>query len=281
LTIPQNYSIAFPDTQTPYILVTSRWALLCGSFRQRKSAGGRLAGKLKIGVMWCTQFKRRTLNPLRSLNLPEAYRAASLFASQMRTGGHEVEFLFCDELLRLSDFDGSQRTLADTVDLLYIVSHGELNQSTASFEALLKYKNWQPGGNNGIGHSRLIAAVFDTCHLIHTKRKRDSQAVWGSAQLGPNVRLLLGFDGVAPMSYDLAERGYAFAENLIAKQQTFATAWLRAVDSTNPPDSTKPVAIGIGGSRQDAKSVVDTASLAQLPGTWSGGTPHFWERFLP
>jgi hypothetical protein len=96
-----------------------------------------LAGKLKIGVMWCTQFKRRTLNPFRSLSLPEAYRPASFFASQMRDAGHEVEFLFCDETLQISDFDGNKRTLADSVDLLYIVSHGELNQQTASFEALL------------------------------------------------------------------------------------------------------------------------------------------------
>jgi hypothetical protein len=161
------------------------------------------------------------------------------------------------------------------------VSHGELNQATAGFEALLKVANWQPGGNQGIGHTRLIAAVFDTCYLIDTKQSRGSQAVWGSAKLGPKLRLLLGFDGVAPMSYDLAERGYAFADNLIANRHTFATAWLRAVDATNPPSSTKPVAIGIGDSAQDAKSVVDTASLAQLPGTWSGGTPHFWERFLP
>ena len=82
------------------------------------------------------------------------------------------------------------------------------------------------------------------------------------------------------MSYDLAERGYAFADNLIAGQ-TFASAWLRAVNSTNPPDSAKPVAIGIGDSVQIAKLAVDTASLAQMPGTWAGGAPHFSEKFLP
>ena len=135
--------------------------------------------------MWCTQFKRRTLNPFRGLGLPEAYRPASLFASRMRDAGHQVEFLFCDELLRLSDFDGNKRTLADTVELLYVVSHGELDQSTSSFEALLKRVNWQPGGNKGIGHRMLVAAVFDTCHLIDTQRRKDSQVVWAELSSVP------------------------------------------------------------------------------------------------
>jgi Family of unknown function (DUF6345) len=239
-----------------------------------------LAQKIKIGVMWCTQFKRHTLNPFRKLDLPEAYRPASLFASRMRDDGHRVEFLFCDELLRVSDFDGNKRTLADTVELLYIVSHGELDQSTSSFEALLKRVNWQPGGNKGIGHSSLVVAVFDTCHLIDSRKGKNSQAVWGSARLGPKLRLLLGFDGIGPMNYDLAQRGFAFADNLIAGK-TFASAWLQAVNSTQPPDSAKPVALGIGDSAQVAKSVLDTASLVQMPGTWTGATPYFSERFLP
>ena len=240
-----------------------------------------MARKLKIGVLWCTVFKRR--HWYRNLDLPDAYRPASLFASRMREDGHEIEFLLCDELLKLSDLDGTKRTLADDVDLLYIVSHGELNSSQAprvNFEALLKDVNWEPGGNKGIGNGSLTAVVFDTCHLINTSKKSGSKVVWGAASLGPNLRLLLGFDGPAAIDHELAERGYAFADNLIGGK-TFATAWLQAVNSTNPPDYSRPVAIGIEDPAYTGQSVLDTASLSQIPSPRSPGTPIFTERFLP
>jgi hypothetical protein len=234
---------------------------------------GDLVMKPNIGILWCTFFQRRSWLQL-SLRLADAYRPPSLFASVMKSNGHDVEFLVCDEFLDVADLNGTKRKLPDDVELLYFLSHGELVAS--GFEALLHSVNWQPGGAPGIGNGKLAVAVFDTCHLINSSKNKNAQSVWGGATLGTSLRLLLGFDGPANIDPDMAKRGKAFAENLI-QQKTFADAWIQAVNSTS--QSNKPVAIGIGDSMTSASSVLNTASLTNMPAPRPAGPPVFCERY--
>ncbi len=226
-----------------------------------------------LGVAWCTYFDRSG-NEGRSLRMRNAYRAPSLFTSKMRANKHIVEFLVCDEELGLSDLDGTSRTLQDDVEILYIMTHGVYGAN--GYEALLndlKKGNWLPSVT-GIGQSKLVVAVFDTCNLI------DPTAAWQSAwatNLGTSLRLLLGFEGLAAIDRGEALRGGAFAEALI-NGKTFADAWIQAVHSTTGSQYSKAVAIGIGDSPSDALNILNTACLSGMPAARAGGAPFFCKR---
>ena len=226
-----------------------------------------------IGVAWCTFFKRSFWKHRGDLS--HAYRAPGLFATKMQAAGHGIEFVVCDEPLEVADFDGTRRRLQDNIDLLYLLSHGAF--SATGFDALLHMADWSPGAT-GIGQARLSCVVFDTCELINTAAIANWQAVWGKANLGTNLRLLLGFDGTAALDRKSAERGKAFAENLLAGS-TFADAWITAVSRHVRSKYRRAVAIGIGDTVADAQAVLNTASLASIPATRAGAALNFKERY--
>ena len=111
-----------------------------------------------------------------------AYRPPSLFATKMTAAAYKVECLACDDELLRSDLDGTNRAVQDSVELLYVMSHGEFGQN--GFEVLLNRGNWRPGDKPGFGHKNLVVAVFDTCHLIDTNTISNWRAVWGNANIG-------------------------------------------------------------------------------------------------
>jgi hypothetical protein len=228
---------------------------------------------LTIGVAWCTFFKRSIWK--RRGDLRDAYRAPGLFATKMQAAGHEIDFVVCDEPLEVADFDGTRRRLQDRIDLLYLLSHGAF--SAGGYEALLHLADWAPGAT-GIGQSRLKVIVFDTCELIETAAIPNWQPIWGRAKLGTSMRLLLGFDGTAALDRKSAERGKAFAENLLAGS-TFADAWITAVSRHVRSKYRRAVAIGVGDTVADAQSVLNTASLAAMPAARAGTALHFKERY--
>jgi len=230
---------------------------------------------LKIGVLWCTFFKRRS-NWRQPLQLLDAYRPPSLFASQMRDAGHDVEFLMCDDILQSSDLDGATRKLQDSVELLYVMTHGDF--AGTGYDVYLHADNWRPGAT-GIGHTNLAVAIFDTCKLIDTQKGSNWQAIWARAKIGAQLRLMLGFDGPVVIDRASALRGKAFAENLI-NGSTFAESWLEAVRQTcSNSKHRKAVAIGIGDTRTDAEAVLDTADLASIPAARGAGSPFFMHRY--
>jgi hypothetical protein len=193
----------------------------------------------------------------------------------MRDAGHEIQFLICDDLLQLADLDGTSRRLQNDVQLLYVMTHGEFKNT--GYEVCLHSADWVPG-TTGIGQNNLAVAVFDTCGLIDKSSIPNWQAVWRTANVGPTVRLLLGFDG--PVLIDRASglRGKAFAENLLSGN-TFADAWIGAVHSTVPSSSGKAVAIGIGDHAAGAQNILDTASISFMPSPRGTGVPSFKERY--
>lgn len=212
-----------------------------------------------VGILWCGNFNRGLLNRLWVRNLRYAYRAPSLFVSKMiASGAAEIAHYFFDETLSLSNLDGSTRSIQDEVDILYVSTHGQFTPN--GYEALLETVNWSPSAT-GIGATRLKVAVFDTCHLIDGSQ--NWQQHW-QTNLGPELRVLLGFDGLAAIDRGSATRGGAFAENLV-KGQAFADAWLGAVKNTRISQHSKAVAIGIGDDPTDAQFVLNTATLYNLP----------------
>jgi|ERR1700723_593346 len=229
---------------------------------------------LEIGILWCGNFNRSGLvNKINIRPLRFAYRAPSLFLSRMRAAGNDIRFLYCDEDLRLADLDGSARTLQNEVDILYITTHGSF--APAGYEAFLDTQNWSPGVT-GIGSSKLSVALFDTCELIDGTQ--NWQTIWSSAKLGRNLRVLLGFDGLAAIDRGSAGRGAAFADNLV-NGQTFADAWINAVRSTSSSQFSKAVAIGIGDTQADAKSVLTTSTLNSPPGPRTGSQAFFEAKY--
>lgn len=209
-----------------------------------------------IGISWCTFFNRPgLLTPITVPTLKYAYRAPSLFASKMTDAGHVVRCLGCDEELRVSDVDGTHRSMHDEVEFLYFASHGRFEP--AGYEAFLEIANWVPAAT-GLGKSKLKVVVFDTCELIDGTK--NWQALWATVNLGPTVRLLLGFDGSAALDQGHARRGSAFAEHLL-NGKTFAYSWIRAVRSTSRSQFSRAVAIGIGDSPSDASSILNSANL--------------------
>jgi Family of unknown function (DUF6345) len=206
-----------------------------------------------------------------------AYRPPGLFATKMTAAGHKVECVACDDELVCADLDGTNRAIQDSVELLYVMTHGEFGQT--GFEVLLNQNSWRPGDKPGIGHATLVVAVFDTCHLIDTNSIANWRSVWAKANIGLNVRLLLGFDGPAAINRGSTLRGKAFAENLI-NGKCFADAWLQAVSSTTHWAGNRAVAIAMGDSKADALNVLNTATLARLPAPRaSGSNIEFEERY--
>jgi hypothetical protein len=215
---------------------------------------------------WCVLFNHTgILSRLRRRRLAYAYRPAGLFLAKMTAAGHPGSAVGCDDTLELKDLDGSAGHIDDAADVFYLSTHGRFLRGSG-YSAILHTSIWTPG-TSGLGVSRLIVAVFDTCSLIDGSMNWQSQ--WQSAQIASTVRILLGFDGPAPGDKGSAQRGAAFADELLAGK-TFADSWLTAVKSTLVPGTGVPVALGIGGTRADASNVLATARLSALPAPRSG-----------
>lgn len=234
-----------------------------------------MSNALSIGVLWCTYFQSRGFLKT-PLYLRDAYRPPSLFASKMRDAGHNVEFLVCDEMLGLADFNGTKQPLQDRAQILYLMTHGHFMGT--GYDVYLHSTNWSPGVT-GIGQSKLAVAIFDTCELIDSKRLVHWQSIWSGARLGLQLRVLLGFDGPAVIDQTSALRASAFAENLV-NGSTFADSWIAAVAKTcGHSQYRNAVAIGIGDTLTDAQAALDSASLASMPSARQGGSVCFKERY--
>lgn len=85
-----------------------------------------------------------------------------------------------------------------------------------------------------------------------------------SGQWSPAV--VLGFVGAATDGYSASMRGRAFAEHL-AVGRTFADAWFRAIEDTQPSRRRDlGIAIGFGPDLTQAKATLDNAKVTNLPG---------------
>lgn len=231
-----------------------------------------------IGILWCGRFERDFLDKILTPDLQYAYRAPSLFHSVLiqtgavRSGAVKIEHFCFDEALQLRKLSGPSAQLLD-VDILYVTTHGIFRRN--GYEAMLTSslptsRSWAPNVT-GIGYSGPKVAIFDTCWLIDPSQPW--RLLWQN-NLGPKLRIMLGFTGPAAIDRGSATRGGAFALNL-ANGRTFADAWLDSVTHTTTSQYKKAIAIGIGDAKEDARSTLEKASLTNLPDPRTGSPAQF------
>jgi hypothetical protein len=222
---------------------------------------------LRVGAAWCTHFSG-VVRSAKHRRLRYAYRAPAFFADESLRSGMEIAFLRFDADFETRDLDGTVGNLAQAADVLYISSHGKT--ANTGFSAILHSSDWLPAVA-GTGGTRPVVAVFDTCDLIDPADPAWNRH-WEVSTIGLGLRLVLGFSTPATLSQATSIRGRAFVSNLVAGQ-TFVDAWEAAVVRTSYQGTDRPVAIGLGDSSQDASAVVNTSSLASMPGPRTQATP--------
>jgi hypothetical protein len=224
---------------------------------------------------WCVAFNHSGfLNKLRRRKLAYAYLPTGLFLTKMQAAGYSTAVVGCDHTFEVGNVDGSIGHVDDTGEIFYLSSHGRF-VAGSGYDAILHSTLWAPGAS-GLGISRLVVAVIDTCSLIDGKLNWKQE--WQNATIAPSVRLLLGFDGSAPGDKGSSQRGAAFADELLSGK-TFADAWLIAVKNSLVSGTGTPVAIGVGDTAASAQSVLSTAAISSMPPARSGSTISFHAQY--
>jgi hypothetical protein len=199
-------------------------------------------------------------------SLDAAYRPSNLFVAKMVAQGHSLQFLTCDEQLTTAVLHSP---VLQQARLLYFATHGIFDNATG-YRFVLHQSDWALS-TSGFPGQNLVVGVFDTCHLIDPSA--NWRNLWSGIALPPSLRIILGWDGPAPMDVGTTIRGGAFAEELL-QGRPFADAWRLAVERTLPPQAKywkqnrgigSPIAIGLGDTQHDADSVLQQASLHFMP----------------
>ena len=227
---------------------------------------------VKLSISWSGDINRPGLKFLsRYPRLPDVYRGVSQFAGALEAAGFvELAHIRCDEEATTKHLPGTH----DDAEILYACGHGEIN--AGRYELCLHDKNWSVA-NGSLGGARLCVAIFDSCNLIDTANGTDVSH-WNVTGLGPSIRLLLGFDGLAYMMRSATNRGLEFANNLV-NGMPIADAWVWAVRKTTIAPYNRAVAIGIGDSVTDAQSMLNVTLTGSLPGSRVSSTPVFEKRY--
>lgn len=214
---------------------------------------------MKITVGWSSYFERPDKHWWSPISdLPEAYRAPALFASEFVRVPHlDHVIVRCDEAL---DFATGGLPSA-AADLLYLASHGK--RYGPEYHVLMSREDWVP--TSGAVPFRVL--TLDTCELA--LRGVPWGQEWLDPRIGRELRLVLGFEGLASDDRGTALRGRAFAKEL-RRGLTFVEAWFTAVEQTDQHRPLhrrdRPIALAIGDSQADADDLLRTASLASMPG---------------
>jgi hypothetical protein len=105
-------------------------------------------------------------------------------------------------------------------------------------------------------------AVFDTCDLVDLKDPLWWQHwVWN---VGPSLRVLLGFASPATIEQSSTRRGRLFGERIVSGAP-IGPSWLEAVHSTGYAGLDLGVAIGLGDSPNDAEWALHRIRMGDLP----------------
>ena len=222
---------------------------------------------VSAGAGWCTHFSG-TRRVLRHRRLRYAYRAPSFFADEWLRGGNRIEFLRFDESVDACDFDGTQAALAEHVDVLYIATHGSNN--AAGYRTILHGSDWEPA-LGGFGPNGPSVVIFDTCDLVSLSN-RNWNVPWEVPTVGRALRLVLGFSTPATVGQATSVRGRGFVQNLLAGD-TFVDAWMGCIVGTSYQGTDQPVAIAFGDSATDARTVLVSARLNNIPGARGNTIP--------
>jgi hypothetical protein len=215
---------------------------------------------LTVGTGWSTHFSG-TFRAMLRRRLRYAYRAPAFFADESLRSGWTVKFVRFDGEFELDDLDGTRNALAESVELLYIASHGTTGAN--GYSAILHGTDWFPAAL-GTGGKRPVVSVFDTCDLLDPNEP-NWRTHWEKPSVGKALRLVLGFSSPATCGQATTVRGRAFVENLVAHRQNFVDAWTNAIVATSYQGTDHPVAIAFGDTAADARQIIANASLASIP----------------
>ncbi|EFG78421.1 hypothetical protein HMPREF0591_1664 [Mycobacterium parascrofulaceum ATCC BAA-614] len=227
-----------------------------------------MPASITVGVGWSTHFPGSLIRKFTYRQLRYAYRSPSFVADAMLARGSHLRFFTFDERLTARDLDGTANAIADSIDLLYVASHGEYSRGSSTYKFILHSGEWLvPSGNFGAAGPSV--AVFDTCDLIDLADPQWHKA-WRTA--GPQLRLVLGFASPATSALDSTLRGQDFADSILAGDP-IGPAWLRAVHANSYPGRDRAIAIGLGDDPADADWALHEMRISHLPTPRSAGIP--------
>jgi hypothetical protein len=214
---------------------------------------------LRVTIGWCSEFHPRiTVPPLVHASRPPAlfmHRLGLYVSAGQRESAVSV---ITDENLGLRTATRDAIATIAASDIVYLTSHGGIRRGEYRFR--MRDGEWPVVQDMGTPGPAVI--VFDTCELVK-RHGTFNQAGW----LAPGRRcpaIVLGFVGPVSAGYVSTGRGRAFAE-LLALGQTFAHAWAGAVMGTRASRRDLPIAVAFGTTEAEAKRVLETASLANMP----------------
>lgn len=215
---------------------------------------------MDVTVGWCSEFEPRW----RVGRLLRASRPPALFqyhfgrflqaAGQPLTGR-----AILDEDLGVDALSPGAEVAIATSSLAFLSSHGRMDGRT--YRLRLRRGEWTP--THAAQQAGPSVLVLDTCNVVDAGTKPENTAWVKGGQWSPAI--VLGFVGPATDGYSASMRGRAFAEHL-AVGRTFADAWFRAIEDTQPARHRDvAVAIGFGPDAAQARATLDAASLMKPP----------------
>lgn len=215
---------------------------------------------MDITIGWCSEFepgwhRANLLNASRPPSLFHYHLGRVLAAAGIPLTGR----IILDEDLGVGGLSRDAAVAFAAADIAYLSSHGRMDGSTYRFR--LRSGEWTPTASpSPAGPSVLI---LDTCDVASV-RVLPNKTEWTQPGL-PSPAVVLGFIGPATTGHAESRRGRYFAEHL-AHGETFANAWFNAIKETQPRRRRDyALAIGFGPTRSQARTNLDTASLANQP----------------
>lgn len=165
-----------------------------------------------------------------------------------------------DEDLGVGGLSQDAKEALRTCDIAYMGSHGAMD-SNRKYRFRLRQGEWIPTDTAAEGMPAVL--VLDTCDVV--TKGVDAECTDWVYRDRPSPALVLGFTGPATDGHTASQRGRAFAAHLDAGE-TFVDSWFNAIDDTQPARRRdRAVAIAFGPTDTDARTILDNASLNNIP----------------
>lgn len=215
---------------------------------------------MDVTIGWCSEFE-----PVPRINrLFRASRPPALFQYHLgrylaAIGEPLTGRVILDEDLGMGSLSQAAGAAIGAADIVFLCSHGRMDGTT--YRLRLRRGEWAPTDSPQPTGPAVL--VLDTCNVVRNGVKPQRSAWSQAGHWSPAI--VLGFVGPATSGYSESMRGRALAEHLAAGD-TYATAWFKAIQVTQPRryrDSA--IAMAFGSTEAQAQACLKGASLANPP----------------